>query len=44
MPRWVKGLVVIVIVMVIVLAVLLLAGGQEHGPGRHSAIERSQWS
>ena len=44
MPRWVKGLLIATVLAVIVLAVLLIASGEEHGPGRHATLERSQWS
>ncbi len=35
-PRWVKVSGVIALVVVAMLALLLLAGGGQHGPGRHA--------
>ena len=34
-PRWVKVSAIIAVVVVALVAVMLLAGGGEHGPGRH---------
>jgi len=34
-PRWVKVFGIIALVVVLLVGVLLLAGGGEHGPGRH---------
>jgi hypothetical protein len=36
-PRWVKVSGIIAIVAVVLIAVMLLAGGGQHGPGRHLA-------
>lgn len=35
-PRWVKVFGIVALVVVGLLVVLLLAGGGEHGPGRHT--------
>jgi hypothetical protein len=45
MPRWVKGLLVVAVVALIGLgALLLIGGGEQHGPGRHTDVQRAQWS
>ena len=39
-PRWVKVFGIICLALVLLLGVMLLAGGGNHGPGRHlSSIE-----
>lgn len=34
-PRWVKVLGIIALVLIAVVVVVMIAGGGEHGPGRH---------
>ena len=34
-PRWVKAFGIITLLVVLVFVVLMLAGGGDHGPGRH---------
>ncbi|MBA2531167.1 MAG: hypothetical protein H0V23_03565 [Nocardioidaceae bacterium] len=43
-PRWVKVSAVIAVVLVLAFGVMLLAGGGDHGPGRHSSSSGGQTS
>jgi ferric-dicitrate binding protein FerR (iron transport regulator) len=46
MPRWAKVGAMLALIAIVVLVVLLVAGGGQHGPGRHGsgAGERQQQS
>jgi hypothetical protein len=41
-PRWVKVFAFVAIVLIALVAVLLIAGGGEHGPGRHTSAGEAQ--
>jgi len=40
-PRWVKVFALVAIVLVALAAVMLIAGGGEHGPGRHASADEA---
>lgn len=41
-PRWVKVFALVAIVLIALVAVMLIAGGGEHGPGRHTSAGEAQ--
>jgi len=40
-PRWVKLFGIVALALVLVVVVMLVAGGGQHGPGRHSGSAES---